>query len=59
VCVATYICLLMIVSDSVYSIKTAALLWFMTGTSDADAGAAAAPRPTARAVPAYSAAASG
>ncbi len=34
VCVATYICLLMLVSDSVYSIKTAALLWFMTGTSD-------------------------
>ena len=29
----------MIVSDSVYSIKTAALLWFMTGTSDGDAGA--------------------
>lgn len=35
VCVATYICLLMLVSDSVYSIKTAALLWFLTGTSDA------------------------
>lgn len=35
VSVAAYICLLMLVSDSVYSIKTAALLWFMTGTSDA------------------------
>jgi putative polymerase len=34
--VATYICLLMLVSDSVYSIKTAALLWFMVGSSDAD-----------------------
>jgi putative polymerase len=48
VCVATYICLLMLVSDSVYSIKTAALLWFMTGTSDNAedmAGAAAGPAP--------------
>lgn len=42
VCVATYICLLMLVSDSVYSIKTAALLWFLTGTSDAAPDAAEA-----------------
>ncbi len=58
VCVAAYICLLMLVSDSVYSIKTAALLWFMTGTSDANAD----PVPTASqgaAPPAYSAAATG
>ena len=34
-CVATYICLLMLISDSLYSIKTAALLWFMLGSSDA------------------------
>ncbi len=33
-CVATYICLLLLISDSVYSIKTAALLWFMLGSSD-------------------------
>ncbi|WP_186418444.1 UDP-phosphate alpha N-acetylglucosaminyltransferase [Bosea sp. CS1GBMeth4] len=59
VCVATYICLLMIVSDSVYSIKTAALLWFMTGSSDADAGAEPAPAATAAAAPAYSAATAG
>ncbi|SEG79054.1 UDP-phosphate alpha N-acetylglucosaminyltransferase [Bosea lathyri] len=46
--VAAYICLLMLVSDSVYSIKTAALLWFMTGTSDAapdDAAAESATEP--------------
>ncbi len=40
-CVATYICLLLLISDSVYSIKTAALLWFMLGSSDA------APEPSA------------
>ena len=34
-CIATYICLLMLISDSLYSIKTAALLWFMLGASDA------------------------
>lgn len=33
-CVATYLCLLLIISDSPYSIKTAALLWFMLGASD-------------------------
>jgi putative polymerase len=48
VSVAAYICLLMLVSDSVYSIKTAALLWFLMGTSDAapdtaEAGIAAEP----------------
>ncbi len=32
--ISTYICLLLLISDSVYSIKTAALLWFMIGTSD-------------------------
>ncbi len=32
--VATYICLLLLISDSPYSIKTAALLWFMVGTND-------------------------
>lgn len=60
VCVATYICLLMLVSDSVYSIKTAALLWFMAGSSDSDA-TGPAPRATASAetLPAYSAATAG
>ena len=33
-CIAIYVCLLMLISDSVYSIKTAALLWFMLGSSD-------------------------
>jgi putative polymerase len=33
-CIATYLCLLLIISDSPYSIKTAALLWFMLGASD-------------------------
>lgn len=33
-CVATYVCLLLVISDSVYSIKTAALLWFMLGSGD-------------------------
>lgn len=58
-CVATYICLLLLVSDSVYSIKTAALLWFMAGSSDADATPepAAVPRPEPS--PAYSAATAG
>lgn len=58
VCVAAYICLLLLVSDSVFSIKTAALLWFMTGTSDAagDPEPVAPARPAA--VPAYSAASS-
>jgi putative polymerase len=59
VCVATYICLLMIVSDSVYSIKTAALLWFMTGSSDADAGAEPAPASQRVTAPNYSAAVTG
>uniref|UniRef100_A0A9E7ZKS0 UDP-phosphate alpha N-acetylglucosaminyltransferase n=1 Tax=Bosea sp. NBC_00436 TaxID=2969620 RepID=A0A9E7ZKS0_9HYPH len=59
VCVAAYICLLMLVSDSVYSIKTAALLWFMTGTSDANADPAPAAAPEQTAAPAYSAAATG
>ena len=35
-CVATYVCLLLVISDSVYSIKTAALLWFMLGSSDGE-----------------------
>lgn len=34
---ATYICLLMLISDSVYTIKTAALFWFLIGTSDGEA----------------------
>lgn len=38
---ATYICLLLVISDSVYTIKTAALLWFMLGVS------AGAPEPDA------------
>lgn len=29
----TYICLLMVISDSVYTIKTGALLWFMLGVA--------------------------
>ncbi len=33
-CVATYVCLLLVISDSVYTIKTGALLWFMLGSSD-------------------------
>lgn len=32
--VATYLCLLLLISDSPFSIKTGALLWFMLGTSD-------------------------
>jgi putative polymerase len=36
-CIATYLCLLLVISDSPYSIKTAALLWFMLGTSDGEA----------------------
>lgn len=32
--VAAYLTLLMLISDSPYSIKTAALMWFMLGTSD-------------------------
>ncbi|WP_407048477.1 UDP-phosphate alpha N-acetylglucosaminyltransferase [Methyloraptor flagellatus] len=40
---ATYICLLLLVSDSPYSIKTAALLWFMVGSADG-----AAPGPDGR-----------
>lgn len=59
VCVAAYICLLMLVSDSVYSIKTAALLWFMTGTSDAAAEPAPAAASQGAATPAYPAAAAG
>ena len=65
VCVATYICLLLLVSDSVYSIKTAALLWFMTGSSDADEGLAPARTIAAEQIPApdpmdaYSAATTG
>ena len=59
VCVAAYICLLMLVSDSVYSIKTAALLWFMTGTSDAHTDPAPAAASQQAAAPAYSAAATG
>lgn len=65
VCVATYICLLLLVSDSVYSIKTAALLWFMTGSSDGDEGLAPARTTTAEQTPAsdpmdaYSAATTG
>jgi len=59
VCVATYICLLMIVSDSVYSIKTAALLWFMTGASDGNADPEPAPSARDAVAPAYSAATTG
>lgn len=33
-CAATYFVLLLVISDSPYSIKTAALLWFMVGTLD-------------------------
>ncbi|MFC3695244.1 hypothetical protein [Chenggangzhangella methanolivorans] len=40
---ATYVCLLLLISDSVYTIKTAALLWFMLGV----AGGAADPEPSA------------
>lgn len=46
---ATYICLLMVISDSVYTIKTAALLWFMLGVS------AGAPEPAPRTAEARSA----
>ena len=42
-CVATYVCLLLVISDSVYSIKTAALLWFMLGSSDGAPAGVAAP----------------
>lgn len=41
--VAAYVCLLLVISDSVYTIKTAALLWFMLGV------AAGAPEPADRA----------
>lgn len=45
VLIATYLCLLLLISDSPYSIKTAALVWFMVGTFDAfvpkDAGISA------------------
>ncbi|SIR07285.1 MULTISPECIES: hypothetical protein [unclassified Bosea (in: a-proteobacteria)] len=57
--VATYICLLMLVSDSVYSIKTAALLWFMVGSSDgdqtqpADLAERQAPAPVAHPAPSF------
>ncbi|ADZ72331.1 hypothetical protein [Polymorphum gilvum] len=47
----TYICLLMIVSNSLYSIKTAALLWICAGAADVWAGPAGARRP-ARSKPA-------
>ena len=33
--VMVYLLLLMLISDSFYSIKTAALLWFLLGTSNA------------------------
>ena len=33
--VMVYLLLLMQISDSLYSIKTAALLWFLLGTSNA------------------------
>ncbi|WP_237477178.1 hypothetical protein [Lichenibacterium dinghuense] len=42
--VATYVCLLLVISDSVYSIKTGALLWFMLGSSDGAPAAATAER---------------
>ncbi len=32
--VATYLCLLLVISDSPFSIKTAALLWFLLGAAD-------------------------
>jgi putative polymerase len=35
-CIATYISLLLLISDSPYTIKTAALLWFMLGSSDGE-----------------------
>jgi putative polymerase len=35
-CIATYVSLLLIISDSPYTIKTAALLWFMLGSSDGE-----------------------
>jgi putative polymerase len=34
-CAATYFCLLLVISDSPYSIKTAAVFWFMLGGADA------------------------
>ncbi len=40
-CAATYLSLLLIISDSPYSIKTAALLWFMLGSSDGESMALA------------------
>ncbi|PZQ19214.1 MAG: UDP-phosphate alpha N-acetylglucosaminyltransferase [Ancylobacter novellus] len=45
---ATYICLLLLISDSVYTIKTAALLWFMLGVAGGmPETAAARARPSA------------
>jgi len=37
-CAATYFCLLLVISDSPYSIKTAAVFWFMLGGADGAAG---------------------
>ncbi|WP_315923319.1 hypothetical protein [Mesorhizobium sp. SP-1A] len=41
--VIVYLLLLMLISDSFYSIKTAALLWFLLGTSNGDRPALEAP----------------
>ncbi|WP_020180162.1 hypothetical protein [Methylopila sp. M107] len=41
---ATYIMLLLLISDSVYTIKTAALFWFLLGASDAAPAETAARR---------------
>jgi putative polymerase len=49
-CAATYFCLLLVISDSPYSIKTAALFWFMLGSVD---GAASVSRVSAREEPAW------
>ncbi len=32
--IAIYLCLLLVISDSPFSIKTAALVWFMLGAAD-------------------------
>lgn len=45
---ATYVCLLMLISDSLYSIKTAALFWFLLGVSGGMTEPAAAAAPARR-----------
>lgn len=43
--IVTYVCLLMVVSNSLYSIKTAALLWLCVGAADVWPGTAARETP--------------